>query len=157
MQVRYLLKKCYWILNNNQQYKKGLLVTIKQLVPYLTVSNAERAIDFYRDALGFVVVKIGRNSHGDINHVEMNAQGVAIMFAPEGACSDPSLAPVTTKTECAIGLYLYCEDVDVLFQQSLEQGAKSRSEPRERYWGDKMGEIEDLDGYQWYLLSSPAT
>lgn len=60
---------------------------IPALFPYLTVRNAEEAIDFYKTAFGFELSSDpARDEQGSIQHAEMKfGDDVVVMFAPEGA------------------------------------------------------------------------
>jgi uncharacterized glyoxalase superfamily protein PhnB len=49
----------------------------------------------------------------------------------------------------AIGLYLYCEDVDAVYKRALAAGAKSDRAPKDMFYGDRVCAVIDPDGYLW--------
>lgn len=124
------------------------------LIPYLTVQNALAAIQFYEKAFGFVWKNASEHSSKeDIQHVEMIYQDVYIMFAPEGAFGSPAKAPATLNIPSPMTLYLYCNNVDHLYQQAINAGAKPLLEPHDSFWGDRVCHLGDPDGYHWMFAT----
>ncbi|AIL13597.1 hypothetical protein IM40_09080 [Candidatus Paracaedimonas acanthamoebae] len=120
------------------------------LIPYLTVRDAQKALDFYQHAFGFKLAnEPSRNEKGFIQHVEMQFYDALIMFAPEGAFEGPSKAPITNKVFPSITLYLYCGDVDSLCQQALNAGAQLIVKLNDGFWGDRFFQVTDPDGHSW--------
>jgi uncharacterized glyoxalase superfamily protein PhnB len=50
-------------------------------------------------------------------------------------------------------MYLYCNNVDALYQQAIDNGAESVVEPNDAFWGDRFCSILDPDNYEWALAS----
>ncbi len=48
-----------------------------------------------------------------------------------------------------MNLYVYCHDVDRLFQQATSTGAQILLENTDQYWGDRMCSLSDLDEHHW--------
>jgi len=85
-------------------------------VPYLTVKDADAALDFYQRAFGFEKCFATPGPDGKTAHVEMSFRDAKIMFSPERATGEClSRAPATSGVAPPIGLYVYCENVDALF------------------------------------------
>lgn len=131
---------------------------VPQLFPYLTVQNAQRAIDFYRDAFGFYLSSDpAKDEQGNIQHAEMKfGQDCVIMFAPEGSWGSTKRAPATLGVSAALTLYTYCEDVDALYKQAMLNGAVSIMEPNDGFWGDRICGLIDPDGYEWMFATNVA-
>lgn len=128
------------------------------LMPYLTVSDPEASLKFYQKAFGFepqadVILK---GPDGKIMHAEMRFHGATIMFGPEGCRDNPARTPAHSGTAPPMGLYIYCEDVDALFQQAKAAGAKVQTEPQDMFWGDRMCTLIDPDGFQWSFATNVA-
>lgn len=123
---------------------------IPTMIPYLTVGNAKSAIDFYEKAFGFKWLNSTEvDGDGNIDHVEMGYKDLLIMFAPEGAFGGTTKTPATLEVECSMNLYLYCDDVDALYQQGIKAGAKSLMEPNDAFWGDRVCQLGDPDEFMW--------
>jgi uncharacterized glyoxalase superfamily protein PhnB len=50
-------------------------------------------------------------------------------------------------------LYLYVEDVDAVYLRAIQAGAKSISEPKDQFYGDRSGGVEDPSGNAWYIAT----
>ncbi|MBY0281889.1 MAG: VOC family protein [Alphaproteobacteria bacterium] len=125
------------------------------MIPYLTVKNARNSLDFYKRAFGFTLLNSTEvDNGGEICHVEMQYKDVLIMFAPEGAFGGTTKAPVTLGTEPSMNLYLYCDNVDTFFNHALKAGATSLMEPNDAFWGDRVCQLKDPDGFMWMFAKT---
>ncbi len=122
---------------------------IPWLSPFLTVRDPAAALAFYQKAFGFTKRDAVAGPDGQFIHVEMMWHDALIMFGPEGVDGVPRRAPVTTGAAVALNLYVYCEDVDAVYQRALAAGARSVQAPQDTYWGDRMCAVLDPDGHQW--------
>lgn len=131
---------------------------IPGILPYLTVRNAEKAIEFYKQAFGFELhSEPAKDDQGYIQHAEMKfGEDVVIMFAPEGAYGSLRTAPVTQGTAPSLVLYVYCKDVDALYHKAIASGAKSTIEPNDSFWGDRFCSLVDPDGHEWMFATNVA-
>jgi len=131
---------------------------IPGLLPYLTVQNGEKAVDFYKKAFGFEMYsEPAKDEQGHIQHAEMKfGDDVVIMFAPEGAYGSPRKTPLSLGVASSLVLYIYCEDVDALHRQAVAQGAKSLIDPNDGFWGDRFCCLMDPDGHEWMFATNIA-
>jgi lactoylglutathione lyase len=44
-------------------------------------------------------------------------------------------------------LYLYTDDIDILFARAINAGAKAINQIQDRDWGDRVGYLADPDGH----------
>lgn len=128
---------------------------IPGLFPYLTVKNAEKAVEFYENAFGFALSsEPAKDDQGNIQHAEMKfGKDVCIMFAPEGAWDSVRQTPASLGVNPSLSLYIYCEDVDALYKKALANGAKSTVAPNDGFWGDRFCNLIDLDGHDWVFAT----
>jgi uncharacterized glyoxalase superfamily protein PhnB len=122
------------------------------LMPYLVVKDAEAALDFYQRAFGFEKRLAIPGPDGRPVHVEVAHRDAVLMFGPEGSCQVKT--PLTTGTPTPVGLYVYCDDVDGLFARATAAGAKVVKGPEDRFWGDRVCELSDPDGYSWSFATN---
>ncbi|MFO1283011.1 MAG: VOC family protein [Burkholderiales bacterium] len=129
--------------------------TASLLTPYLTVSDAQRALDFYRAAFGFVQTgEIMRDDHGKIVHAGMAYQGRSIaMFAPEGAWGGTDRTPRHQGVRLPTNFYVYCADVDAVAASAKAAGGTVERPPEDMFWGDRTALIVDPDGYIWMFAT----
>lgn len=126
------------------------------LTPYLTVADADASLAFYQKAFGFEPGgETMPGPDGRTVHASMIYQGATIvMFSPEGAMGDPMRTPAHMQTELPLNFYVYCPDVDGLTARAREAGAVVISEPEEMFWGDRMAQFQDPDGYRWSFATN---
>ena len=122
-----------------------------QVIPYLCVDGAERAIDFYSEVLGAEERMRMGSPGGKIGHAELRLGDGLIMLADEhpemGALSPQSVGgtPVT--------IHAYVEDVDAVFQAAVKAGAASLHEPEDMFYGDRSGQFQDPFGHRWSIAT----
>ncbi|MBA3247745.1 MAG: VOC family protein [Pyrinomonadaceae bacterium] len=123
----------------------------KGATPYLCVSGASKAIDFYKQAFGAVETLRIADPSGKIGHAEIKIGEATIMLAdefPEMGFRSPQAfggSPVT--------IHLYVADVDTLFSQAVAAGAKAVEPVEDKFYGDRAGKLEDPFGHVWYIAT----
>ena len=118
-------------------------------MPYLTVRDADAMSAFYQKAFGFDEANRILGEDDKPIHIDMNFQKKAIvMFSPKMSDIDWD-SPANSGVASPISTYVYCPDVDALFKQAIAAGAKESSAPADMFWGDRMCQVEDPDGYRW--------
>ena len=51
-------------------------------------------------------------------------------------------------------LYMYVEDVDAAYRKRRLRPAANRSvEPKDQFYGDRVGAVRDLTGNQWWIAT----
>jgi len=120
------------------------------LIPYMTVQDAAKAIEFYKNAFGFEEVGVSYDDNKKPVHVEMRLHDALIMFAPEGVYGMDNKSPIGSGIKAMpLNLYVYCKDVDALYDKAIKAGAKSKMAPNDGFWGDRYCALVDPDGYEW--------
>ena len=119
--------------------------------PYLCVSGAEGAIDFYKKAFEATETMRIADPSGKIGHAEIKIGEAPIMLAdvfPDYDFRDPKSlggSPVT--------IHLYVEDVDTVVSRAVEAGAKIMRPVEDHFYGDRAGKLEDPYGHVWYIAT----
>jgi PhnB protein len=119
--------------------------------PYLTVSNAARAIEFYTKALGAREIMRMEGPGGKIGHAELKIGDSIIMLAdemPQGATKSPQTLGGTTG-----GIFLYVENVDAFYDKAISGGGKATMRPENMFWGDRFGQFTDPFGHSWSVAT----
>jgi PhnB protein len=119
------------------------------VTPYLVVGNAARAIDFYKRAFGAKELVRMDAPGGKIGHAELKIGDSMIMISDEmmGNRSPEKLGG------SPVSIFLYVEDVDSVFNQAVQAGAKSDAPPADMFWGDRFGKLTDPFGHSWALAT----
>lgn len=120
------------------------------LTPYLYVSDAARALDFYRSAFG--ATELFRLPMGEkIGHAEMQIGDSRFMLADEFPDMN-TLGPAKRGGPTA-GFMLYVEDADAAFARAVAAGATAEAAVKDQFYGDRSGTVIDPFGHKWSLAT----
>jgi PhnB protein len=121
------------------------------ITPDLVLNDANGAIEFYKKAFGAQEVFRMNFANGKVVHAEIKIGDSVLMLADEmsgGKCLSPkSLGGSSVK------IFLYVEDVDRIFKQAIEAGAKVEMPVADMFWGDRLGSLIDPFGHFWMLAT----
>jgi PhnB protein len=119
------------------------------LTPYLAVDDATAAIDFYQRAFGAKERVRMLGPDGMIAHAELEIGDSKVMLAdpfPQASTRPPKELGGTS-----VGVFVYVENVDEVFQQAVDAGATPTMEPDDQFWGDRFGSVTDPFGHSWQI------
>jgi PhnB protein len=119
------------------------------VTPYLVVKGGSEAIDYYKQAFGATGVVRMDAPDGRIMHAEFKIGDSMIMLAEE---MGPNRSPQSLGGS-PVSIFLYVEDVDSVFNQAVNAGAKADMPPQDMFWGDRFGKLTDPFGHQWALAT----
>ena len=105
--------------------------------PILRVSDMAATVRYYTDVLGFV------NAEWGTEHFTAVSRDKALIYLCRGAQGQPG-------TWAWIGV----EDVDVLYEEYVQSGARVRHPPRNYPWALEI-HVEDPDGHVLRFGSEP--
>ncbi len=121
------------------------------LMPYLSVDDAAKAIDFYTQAFGAKERMRMPAPDGKIGHAELELGDSVLMLSdqfPQSTSKPPSELGGTSAV-----FFLYVEDVDAVVQQAVDAGAELSSPVEDMFWGDRSGRVTDPFGHNWQLAT----
>lgn len=121
------------------------------ITPYLVVSDAGKAIEFYKSAFGAEELDRHLASDGKhIVHAELMIGDSTIMI-----CDDFSNTPMGKRgwPQAKCFLYLYVPDVDKSFDRAVKAGCTVQAPLQNQFWGDRYGALIDPFGQEWSLAS----
>lgn len=119
------------------------------VTPYLIVSNAAKALEFYQRAFGATETMRLNGPAGKIMHAEIRLGDSTIMLADEFP-EMQAVSPTTLKGTAG-SLMVYVEDVDSRFQQAVAAGATVKRAVQDQFYGDRSGTLIDPFGHVWTL------
>ena len=127
------------------------------LTPYIVVSDARRAMDWYVEVFG--AQRRGElyvNADGTIGHAEVGIGDAVLMFSEHSDLwpDVPVRAPDSPVT-FSHSLHLEVDDVDGSTERARRGGASVEREPAEAPYG-RSAVIVDPFGHRWILLRPPA-
>jgi len=124
------------------------------VTPYMTVRDAARAIEFYKQAFGATEKGAMKGPDGKIMHAEIVIGDSIIMLADEFP-EFGSLAPQSVGGSSS-GLHIYVEDVDTAFDRAVKAGANVEMPVMDMFWGDRYGKLRDPFGHKWSIATHKA-
>jgi len=119
------------------------------LTPFLTVRDAARAIEFYKQAFGAEERGVAKDPDGKVMHAELKIGDSIIMLGDEypefGALSPQSIGG------SGMGLHIYLDGVDAAFDRAVKAGAQIEMPVMDQFWGDRYGKLTDPFGHKWSI------
>jgi uncharacterized glyoxalase superfamily protein PhnB len=108
------------------------------VAPYLGVSDAGKAADFYKKAFGAMeVMRMPPDDKGRYLHIHLVINGGSVMLADAFPDHGHSL-----ETPGAFMLHLQVDDVDEVVMPVSEM-----------FWGDRYGQLRDPFGVKWSIAT----
>ena len=119
--------------------------------PALAVDGAAEAIEFYKRAFGAKERFVMPGPEGTIAHAELEIGDSVVML------SDPfphsTVRPPKELGGTSVGVFVYVEDVDAVFEQAVKEGATVTMALEDMFWGDRFGSVTDPYGHSWSLAT----
>jgi PhnB protein len=117
--------------------------------PYLIVDGAAKALDFYKSVFGARERMRMPSPGGKVGHAEITIGDSVIMLADE----HPEMGARAPKAfgGSPVSLVLYVENVDATVKNAVGAGAKLLRPIEDKFYGDRMGTIEDPFGHHWHV------
>lgn len=121
------------------------------VTPYLVITDAGKAIDFYKKAFGAVESSRLLAPDGKVMHAEIKIGDSPIMMCDENPDWN-ALSPQTIGGS-AVSIMLYVEDVDRVVNSAVAAGATLQMPVADQFWGDRMGSVSDPFGHKWSIAT----
>ncbi|SPF42243.1 conserved hypothetical protein [Candidatus Sulfotelmatobacter kueseliae] len=121
------------------------------VTPFLTVRDAARAVEFYKQAFGAIEKGVMKDADGKVLHAELIIGNSIIMLSDEfpkyGALSPQSIGGTP------MGLHIYVDGVDAAFERAVKAGAHVEMPVMDQFWGDRYGKLKDPFGHSWSIAT----
>jgi PhnB protein len=113
------------------------------VTPFLAIQNVPQFIEFAKRAFGAKEIQRLEKPDGSVMHAEIRIGDSIIMVGDAGPGQTPSKAT----------LYLYVDNADLVYENAINAGATSVERPRDHFYGDHAGGINDPSGNQWWIAT----
>jgi PhnB protein len=122
------------------------------ITPHLTVRGVSEAVKFYEKAFG--AAELYRNLAPDgksVMHVELMLGDSRLLLHDEF----PEHGQVSPLGGQATGvvLHLYVDDVDDIYQRTVDAGATVVMPLQDCFWGDRYAIVVDPFGHRWSMAT----
>jgi PhnB protein len=127
--------------------------------PYLVVSNAAAAIDFYKRAFG--AQEIARHpapGTDKIMHAALVLNGGSIFLADDFSASmgHKSETPESLGGS-PVTFNIQVDDADAAWGKAVAAGASITMPLADQFWGDRYGQLKDPFGHKWSICQTLRT
>ena len=134
---------------SNNQVIRPIPYGEHSVTAYLTVNNASEAIDFYKRAFNAEELFRETIPDGKILHARIKIGDSIVRLSDELSGSTHRAPPTLGAT--TVTLHIYTENVDRLWQQAVQAGAKVVIPIDNQFWGERYGMLLDPFGHQWSM------
>jgi len=122
------------------------------ITPSFTVKDTQKALDFYKKALGAEVLEVSPSPTGKgIMHATMQIGNSIVMMGDEQQGENCKSAESLGGSP--ITLYVYVPNVDTVFKQAVDAGGTVQMPLSDMFWGDRAGSFRDPFGYSWMIAT----
>lgn len=121
----------------------------RTVTPYLTIDGAAEALEWYKKAFSAKELSRQPIPGGKLMHARIRIGDSIIMMSdyfPGGNSQAPTVLGSTTAT-----LHIYSKNVDKLWQQAVDAGAKIVQPMDNMFWGERYGQLKDPFGHNWSI------
>lgn len=122
---------------------------IKEMFAYICVKDADKAIEFYKEAFGAKEKLRLNDPSGRIGHAELQFGDALLMFSdefPEYGASGPD-----ESGGRYFQLYIHVDNCDEFIQRAVKMGSKIVHEIKDHFYGERSGTIMDPFGHRWNI------
>ncbi len=127
--------------------------------PYIAVSNAVEAIDFYKRAFGAEeLVRHLAPGTDKIMHAHLVVHGGHLMLCDDfaGSMGGKSETPEALGG-CPVTFHLQVQDADSAWEKAVAAGAQVKMPLADQFWGDRYGQLTDPFGFHWSIGQTIST
>lgn len=123
---------------------------MRSITPHLVCTNAADAIEFYKKAFDAEEMMRLPGPDGKLVHASLKIGDSQIMLADSrGDC----IQGPEELNGSPVLIHLQVEDVDAVFNQAIEAGAKLTMPVTDMFWGDRYGQLDDPFGHRWSVAT----
>jgi len=128
-------------------------------VPYLVVSNAAAAIEFYKKAFGAEeLVRHAAPGTDKLMHAHLVIRGGHVFLADDfsGQMGKKSETPEALGGS-PVTFHLHVDNADATWDQAVAAGAEITMPLADQFWGDRYGQLRDPFGHKWSVGQTKTT
>jgi PhnB protein len=124
-------------------------MSVHEMFPYLCVSNAAKAIEFYEKAFGAKEKFRLTEPSGRIGHAEMDFAGMTLMLSDE--FPEYGIRSASTIGATAVTIHLHVDNADAMVAKAVECGANLERAVQDEFYGERGGVVRDPFGHRWLI------
>ncbi len=122
---------------------------IKEAFPYLCVTNAAAAIDYYQRAFDVTETRRLTEPAGRIGHAELAFGPITLMLSDE--FPEYGIHSATSIGDTPVTIHLHVDDADAVIARAIQAGAALERAPEDQFFGERSGVVRDPFGHHWLI------
>ncbi|HCS53847.1 VOC family protein [Rubinisphaera sp.] len=123
-----------------------------EFVPYLSITDATRAVTFYSDVFGVTPYLLLNMPDGRVMHCEFRIGASRFFISEElpehGGTPSPNRLGATS-----VAIHLYVDDCDLIVETMKKNGSTVLMEPTDVFWGERFARVRDPFGHEWGITT----
>ena len=120
-----------------------------EFVPYLSVSDAPKAITFYTNVFGVDPYAVLHMPDGRVMHCEFRLGASARFFLSEELAEHGGTPSPSRLGATSVAIHLYVDDCDTMVERMCRYGATVLMDPADMFWGERFARVRDPFGHEW--------
>lgn len=121
----------------------------RTITPYLSIEGASAAIDWYKKAFGAKELYREPTPDGKLMHARIRIGDSIVMMSD--IFPGPNAPTINVGAKGPVSLHIYMKNVDKLWQQAVDAGAKVTMPLDNQFWGERYGQLSDPFGHTWSM------
>lgn len=123
-------------------------MTIQEVIPYLSVAEANEAVAFYSRVFDVTPAALLHMPDGRVMHCEFNF-GSAKFFLSEELPEHGGTPGPSSLGGTSVSLHIYVDDCDAMVAKMQSNDCEVLMPPEDMFWGDRFARVRDPFGHEW--------
>jgi PhnB protein len=123
-----------------------------EFVPYLSISDAEKAVAFYSRIFGVAPHLLLNMPDGRVMHCEFRIGNTRFFLSEElpehGGTPSPTRLGATS-----VAIHLYVDDCDAMVETMTNNDSTVLMAPTDMFWGERFARVRDPFGHEWGITT----
>lgn len=126
--------------------------TFYELVPYLSVTDAPKAVAFYTNVFGMRPHLLLHMPDGRLMHCEFRI-GNARLFLSEELKEHGGTPSPRSLGGTSVAIHLYVDNCDAVVESMKDSGGEILMEPTDMFFGERFARVRDPFGHEWGIAT----
>ncbi len=123
-----------------------------EFVPYLSVTDAKKAIEFYSEIFGTKPGLLLKMPDDRVMHCEFRVGGARFFLSEELPEHGGTPSPASLGST-SVAIHHYVADCDLMVKKMRDLGSEVLMEPADMFWGERFARIRDPFGHEWGIAT----
>ena len=123
-----------------------------EFVPYLSITNATKAVAFYTVVFGVAPSLLLFMPDGRVMHCEFRI-GPARFFISEELPEHGGTPSPTRLGATSVAIHLYVDNCDEMVETMKDNGSTVLLYPTDMFWGERFARVRDPFGHEWGITT----